>query len=191
MKKGNYLSALLRSNHTVFSVLDAMLIWEETNPELSRSRLNYYIRKGELYQIRRGFYAKDSNYDKFELGTKIFTPSYISFETVLGKAGITFQSYSQIKLASYLTRDIQADSQSYSYKKLKKEIITNHLGIKIEKNYSIAIPERAFLDVLYLNTSYHFDNLGPLDWDRVDEIIPIYGNKRLENTITRYKKQNI
>lgn len=191
MQKGLYLSTLLRSNMSVFSVADIMLLWNETRAETARTRINYYVKAGELLQVRRGFYAKNNSYDRLELGTKIFTPSYISLETVLGKAGITFQNYTQIKLASYLSRDLSIDDQSYSYKKIKSEILTNHIGVEIKDNYSIATPERAFLDVLYLNKSYHFDNLSTLNWSKVEEILPTYGNKRLENTITRYKKQNI
>jgi len=41
--------------------------------------------------LRRGLYAKDNSYDKNELATKIYIPSYISFETVLRNAGAIFQ----------------------------------------------------------------------------------------------------
>jgi len=152
-----------------------------------RVRINYYAKSGDLYRIRRGFYAKDKNYDRFELATKIFTPSYVSFETVLGQAGVTFQYYGQIFIVSYVTREIKADGQTYAYRKIKDAILTNHLGIENKDNYSIASAERAFLDVVYLNTDYHFDNLSILNWDKVFEILPIYGgNKRMEKMVKKY-----
>lgn len=189
MKKGDYISTILRSKQTVLSVKDIMLLWGEPASGAARVRINYYVKSGDLYRIRRGIYAKDKNYDKFELATKIFTPSYISFETVLGEAGATFQYYSQIFIASCVAREIKADGQIYSYRKIKDAILTNNLGIEDKDNYSIALPERAFLDVVYLNTDYHFDNLSILNWDKVFEILPIYGgNKRMEKAVKKYYK---
>jgi len=43
------------------------------------------------------------------------------------------------------------------------------------------------LDVVYLNTDYHFDNLSILNWDKVFEILTIYGgNKRMEKAVKKY-----
>lgn len=188
MEKADILK-ILRSDKTVFSFREILLASEETNSALLRRRISYYVKKKELYPIRRGIYAKSSNYEKFELAAKIYTPSYISFETVLGGAGVTFQFYSQIFVASYLTREIVADGQAYAYRKIKDAILTNSVGIERKGNYSIACPERAFLDVVYLYKDYHFDNLSPLNWDKIFEILPIYGgNKRMEKKINQYRQ---
>ena len=117
MKKGGYLSAILRSKKTVFSFKDMVLLWGDSG-NAARVRLNYYLKNDGLYRIRQGLYAKDKNYDKFELATRIYTPAYISFETVSGLEGLTFQHYSQIFVASYLTREIQANNQKYSFRKI-------------------------------------------------------------------------
>jgi len=178
IKKGNYISAILRSGKTVFTFKDIALLWGDSGPA-ARVRLSYYIRKGELYSIRRGIYAKDKNYDRLECATRIFTPSYVSFETVLGQAGITFQYYGEIFSASYLTREITAGGQKYSYRKIKDICLTDKTGLENKGEYFMASPERAFLDTLYLNKNYHFDNLSVLDWDKVFEILPIYENKRM------------
>lgn len=181
------MSEILRSNKTVFSFKDLLLLWGDLNQLTAATRVNYYVRKGELYHIRRGLYAKDKNYDKFELATKIFTPSYISFETVLGKAGITFQFYGKIFVATYQSKEITCDGQIYSFKTIKASILTSAAGIEKKENYSIASPERAFLDVIYLYKDYHFDNLSPLNWQKIFETLPIYGgNKRMEKKVKRY-----
>ena len=189
MKKGDYISAILRSTQTVFSVRDIMLIWGETSSGAARVRINYYAKNGYLYRIRRGVYAKDRNYDKNELATKICTPSYVSFETVLAKSGVIFQHYDTIFIASYATREITADGQTYSYKRIKDAILTNNAGVEHGETYAISSPERAFLDVVYLNKTYHFDNLSPLNWDKVFEILPIYGgNKRMLKAVKSYSE---
>lgn len=189
MKKGNYILAILRSKKTVFSFKDIALLWRDSS-KAARVRINYYVKNGDIYPVCRGFYAKDRNYDKFELATKIYAPAYISFETVLGRAGITFQYYGQIFLASRLTREITVDEQVFSYRKIKDLILTNGAGVENKENYSIATPERAFLDVLYLNKDYHFDNLFSLDRDKVFGILPVYNNQRMAKKVKEIFKSN-
>lgn len=185
----DYLLDLMRSNKTVFTFKDIVLLWGESDVSFIKKKINRYVKAGKINSIRKGIYSKDKNYNKYELATKIYTPSYISFETVLGSAGITFQLYSQIFVASYQTKEIECDGQKYSFNKIKDEIITNQAGIETRENHSIATPERAFLDVIYLHKDYHFDNLSPLNWDKVHEILPIYGgNKRMAKIVKILQK---
>lgn len=117
MSKGNFLTTLLRSRKTVFSLKDIALLWHETSTNATSVRLNYYVNKGELYRIRKGLYAKDKNYNRYELATRILTPAYVSFETILVNAGVIFQFYEPIFLASYTTRKIFVDQQYYHFQK--------------------------------------------------------------------------
>ena len=177
----------MRSKNTIFTTKDVSLLWQEPDVNFVRKKLYRYIKAGKLYSVRKGVYAKDKNYEKYELATKIFTPSYISFETVLAKAGVVFQFYSQVFAASYLTRQFTIDDQAYVLKKVKDSILTNQTGIDVRENYFIASPERAFLDLIYLNKEYHFDNLSGIDWNKVLRILPIYGgNKRMEIKVKKY-----
>ncbi|PIR57352.1 MAG: hypothetical protein COU72_01385 [Parcubacteria group bacterium CG10_big_fil_rev_8_21_14_0_10_41_35] len=187
MEKADILS-ILKSNNTVFSFKEILLASGESNPALLRRRIYSYIKNGQLYGIRRGLYAKDKNYNKFELATKIFIPAYVSFETVLAEAGVIFQHYSQIFVASYQTKEIDCDGQIFSFKKLKTNILNNNSGIENKGFYSIASKERAFLDIVYLNKDYHFDNLSPLDWGKVFSILPLYENKRMTKKVNQYYK---
>jgi hypothetical protein len=187
MEKG-YLNTILRSEQTVFAFKDLFLGWNGIDVKTAKSRINYYVKTKALYPIRRGIYAKDQHYDRLELATKIYTPAYISFETVLGSAGITFQYYGQIFVASYQSKEIIADGQKIVFKTLKSSILLNSAGIIDKGTYAIASAERAFLDVLYLNKNYHFDHLGFLDWDKVMTILPIYGKSNaLQGLVERYR----
>lgn len=180
----DYILDLMRSDKTVFTFKDVLLLWGESDVNFVKKKINRYVAAGKLNAIRRGIYSKDKNYNKYELATKIYTPSYISLETSLGAAGVTFQLYGQIFVVSYTTKEIECDGQKYSYKKIKDTILTNTTGIESRENYSIASPERAFLDVMYLNKDYHFDNVSGLNWKKVCEILPIYGgNKRMAKIV--------
>ena len=186
--KGEYLEVLLRSAKTLFSSKDVSLLWREESEEVVKKRLNKYVKVGKLIRVRRGFYVKDKNYDRFELATRINTPSYISFETVLTRQGVNFQYYGNIFVASYINREIDIDGHKITFVRMKDYVLSNTTGIEHKDGVATATIERAFLDRVYVSKDYHFDNLANLNWGKVFEILPIYNNKRLEKKINEYFK---
>ena len=188
MKKGDYLTTILRSNKSVFSIADVAMLWHNSNLNAIRGRLNYYVKKGDLHRIRRNLYAKDRNYQKLELANRLFSPSYISFESILAREGVTFQFSSAITLSSYLSRIITIEGQTYKYNKIKDSVLLNPNGLVSSDEITIASKERAVLDTLYISGRIHFDNLRSLDWDKVFVLLPVYQNKRLEKEVERMYK---
>jgi hypothetical protein len=179
---------ILRGGNTVFTFKDILLASGETNAPLLKRRISYYVKHDELYPIRRGIYAKSKDYDRLELANRIFTPSYISFETVLAKAGVVFQHYDQIFAASYLSRELACDGRKYVFRRIKDSVLTNTLGVERKGNYFIATKERAFLDMIYLNKVYHFDNLSSIDWNKCFEILAIYDNEAMARRLRSYDR---
>lgn len=186
--KGQYVETLLRSSKTIFSTKDIALLWGEKVEANVRMRLSNYVKTGKLIRVHHGVYAKDENYDHFELATKIYTPAYISFETVLTRSGVNFQYYENIFVASYVTRDIEVDGQNISFLRMKDYVLSNTIGIEHTNDIPIATKERAFLDRIYISKEYHFDHLDVLDWDKVFEILPIYRNDRMCKKVEEYFK---
>ncbi len=188
MTKGQYMDALLRSPKTVFSISDISMLWGSQSSAAMHVRLNNYVKVGKLIRVHHGIYAKDKNYDRFELATHIYTPSYISFETVLTRTGVTFQYYKTIFVATYVKRELEVDDENISFLRMKDYVLTDTTGIEHVNNVPVATKERAFLDRIYLNKDYHFDNLDVLDWDKVFEILPIYRNKKMADRVKKYFK---
>jgi predicted transcriptional regulator of viral defense system len=186
--KGRYIEVLLRSPRTVFTTRDIVLLWGECAKTSVRVRLSSYVKNGKLIRIHRGIYAKDKNYNRFELVTRIYTPSYISFETVLTRTGINFQYYENYFVASYLTRNIIAGGQKISFIRMKDYVLSNTIGITHTTDVAVATKERAFLDRIYISKDYHFDYLDVLDWNKVFEILPIYRNNRMNKKVEDYFK---
>lgn len=149
-------------------------------------RLSNYVKKGKLIRVHRGIYAKDKNYNRLELATRIYTPSYISFETVLTRTGVNFQYYGNIFVASYVTREIKVDKQKISFIRMKDYVLSNTIGIEHENDIATATKERAFLDRIYVSQDYHFDHLDLLNWDNVFDILPIYRNQRMNKKVKEY-----
>jgi predicted transcriptional regulator of viral defense system len=186
------LAELLKSKKTVFTFNELFLHVKNSTSHNLVLKLSYYVKKGYLYRLRRGIYTKDRSYNRFEVATKILSPAYISFETVLRKEGLIFQFYGEIFVASTHSRTILCDGQNYVFRKIKDTILTNPKGVIIRDDYSIATPERAYLDLLYVYKDYYLDNPGKLEWEKIFELLPIYENKRMEKTVdtnyAEYKK---
>jgi hypothetical protein len=63
--------------------------------------------------------------------------------------------------------------------------LANPAGIDQSGVFPIATKERAFLDTIYRSKKYYFDNLAPLDWNKVFEILPIYQNEKMEQRVQK------
>src|SRR5690606_34662917 len=120
----------------------------------------------------------------------IYAPAYISLEYVLQRSGVFFQYDSQITLVSYLSRNIEIGNQTFSFRRIKEGILLNLEGIVSNNNVHIASVERAFLDLLYLETSFYFDNLNPLDKKLVKILLPMYQSKALEKRVNKMLRVN-
>lgn len=180
---------IYQSPKTVLTTTDIAVLWNETKPSNLYAKIHYYVKRRSLLRLRRGIFAKNQNFNPKELATKIFTPSYVSFETVLREAGIIFQHYESILVASYTTTTVRVGSLTIGFRKLKDEVLYNAAGIAMENNFSQATPERAFLDMIYLYPRYYFDNLDDVDWDTCTELVKIYGNKQLSKRLALYQKK--
>lgn len=186
--KGQYIEVLLRSPRTIFTVKDIALLWGEANEAKTRVRLNNYSKNGKLIRIHHGIYAKDENYDRFELATRIYTPAYISFETVLTRTGVNFQYYGNIFVASYINREIKIGDQVITFVRMKDYVLSDTTGIEHVNGTAKATRERAFLDRIYISKDYHFDVLDALEWNKVFEILSIYQNQRMNKKVQEYFK---
>lgn len=188
MATDNLIAKLYQSSKSILTIKDIALIWEETNTVNLLSKIKYYAKQGLLIRLTRGVFAKDKNYNPKELATSLYTPSYISFETVLREAGIIFQHHDSIFVAGPYPTTKKIGNTTITFRKLKDSVLYSSLGVKNENNYSIATPERAFLDTIYLSPKFYFDNLRSINWETCFELAKIYDNKQLMKRLANYQK---
>ncbi|MBW7887471.1 MAG: hypothetical protein H3C35_03795 [Bacteroidetes bacterium] len=181
----NLIYTLYNDKRTVFRLKDAAMLAGETNFVSLNLKLNYYVRTGKLKNPRKGIYCKPT-YSTEELACKIFAPAYISLEYVLQKAGVTFQYDSRVTVVSYVSRNIEIENKIFSFRKIKNNLLVDARGIERQTNgVNIAAPERAFLDILYLNGETHFDNLNPLKREKIEELLSLYQSKALAKRVKK------
>ena len=74
---------------------------------------------------------------------------------------------------------------------MKDIILYNPKGVISQNNYSIATPERALLDMIYLFPNYYFDNLEIINWEVCFDLAEIYNNKQLIKRLRKYHKNYV
>jgi hypothetical protein len=186
--KREMLFTIYQSNKSVFRLNEIAMLSGETNFTSLNQKLNYYVRTGKLENPRKGVYAKPG-FNPEELACSVFTPSYISLEYVLQRSGIIFQYTSVITSVSYLSREIEINGKIYRFRKIKNNVLVITSGIVQNPDFvNMATPERAFLDLLYLEPGFYFDNLNPLDNEKIDKLLPGYQSKALTERVNKLFK---
>lgn len=180
----DFIYEIYKDKRTVFTLQEVAILINEPDFLKLKQRVNYYVRKGRLKNPRRGIYTKEV-YSQEELACRIYRPSYISLEYVLRKSGIIFQFSDRISMVSYLSRDIIVDNVTIDFRKIKNEILVNTTGIMMQDTgISIATPERAFLDLVYLNGEVYIDSMQPLKKETIYDLLNIYNSERMNKHIT-------
>lgn len=176
---------LYRSGKTVFSIQEIRLLTRGLYPAaVLPNRLSRLVRGGDILRLRQGVYALPL-YDPLEFACKIQVPSYISMETVLRKHGVIFQYDNTITLASYQPKVIYNPSgEVFLFRKLASSILINRKGKVVTPHYTIATVERAFLDLCYVDKWRTYENIDPLNIEKVLELLPIYNNKALTERVS-------
>ena len=179
----NLFETILRSPRTVFTVQSLMMLTASNDSGRLTKSLYYYANEGKIKNPRRGIYTK-LKYNVEEMACSLFRPSYISLEYVLQRAGVVFQWDDTVTCVSYLSRTAEVDRRVYQYRKIAPELWIGLEGIEQQENIAIAIPERAFLDMMYLSAgSCYFDNLRPLSIKAVRALLPLYRSQKLNERV--------
>jgi len=178
------LGKLLKFGNKVFSVDDLAVLWNVPDRKKLWESIKYYIRSGRLRKLYSGVYALEGEeFSEFELAVKLVNPAYISFHTALGVHGINFQHYGDVHAMALVSKEIEVNGQKFVYHQLKKEVFFDDSGLDRESGYTMASPERAVCDSLYLVSNMAFDNLSQLDAERLVKVSKIYGNAALEKRV--------
>ncbi|MDD4013239.1 MAG: hypothetical protein PHW14_03505 [Candidatus Omnitrophica bacterium] len=139
---------------TVFSVADI----RQADADFHRRRLNEWQDKGYILKVIRGYYVFTekplSEKSLFEIANRIYSPSYVSFETALSYHGLIPESVYGITSASTRkTSRFDTEIGAFIYRTIRPKL---YFGFEYVGNGSrylkMASPEKAILDLLYIKT---------------------------------------
>ncbi len=173
MNSSNRLKILMDSGKTVFTSQDLRIFWGggELNAKTNAVRM---VANGLILRIAKGFYALNKQYNIYELANRMVTPSYVSFQSALDYAGVSFQVRNQIDCAARINSRKKRGVVLYVYYVLKDDLFFNLDGIRIKEGISIASPERAILDSLYLGFLPDIDEPSKINATALKRLCVLY-----------------
>ena len=138
--------------------INQVLLWEK---DFDRNNLTRWCQKGLLEKLRNQFYAfpeyrQEPDFSRY-VANRIYAPSYISLHSALSFYGMIPEEVVQITSVTTLKpTKFENAFGTFHYQRVKRslffgyEIKTMHNG----RGLMFATPEKAILDLLYLNPYY-------------------------------------
>jgi predicted transcriptional regulator of viral defense system len=138
--------------------INQVLLWEK---DFDRNNLTRWCRRGLLVKLRNQYYAfpeyrQVPDFSRY-VANRIYVPSYISLHSALSFYGMIPEEVVQLTSVTTLkTARFENDFGTFHYQNVKTPF---YFGFEIKTMQSgrgllFATPEKALLDLLYLNPYY-------------------------------------
>lgn len=175
-------------------------------PDFDRNNFVRWVNKGLLIRLRQGYYTFPEYINKSDFtllfANRIYRPSYVSLHTALAFYGIIPEAVVQItSVTSLKTANFINNIGEYQYKSVKQELMFGYDIKPLPSGHSLQIawPEKALLDLLYLNPFYKTNQdlielrldedflLEELDVQRLDDYLLKFKSKALQKRVKLLK----
>lgn len=191
-------------DYPVFSTRDVSKIY----PYLHRRRLHEWESRGLLRRVLKGFYIfSDLQINEslvFIVANRIYDPSYVSLQSALNWYGLIPEFVPQVtSVSSRKTTTLKAEFGSFLYFSIKESLMFGYdlvLSKDGQYNVKMAYPEKALLDLLYLNPRLSSEdqffelriNMELLnemvDKNRFSQYVPLFENIAFEKRVKSFIK---
>lgn len=183
--------------------INQVLLWEK---DFDRNNLTRWCHKGLLVKLRNEHYAfpeyrQVPGFARYVAG-QIYSPSYISLHSALSFYGIIPEEVVQLTSVSTLkTATFKNEFGTFQYQNVKESLF---FGYEIKpladgRGVMMATPEKALLDLLYLNFYYKTEQdmeelrldedylQNDLDSERLFDYASRFASKSLDRRLTLLK----
>lgn len=183
--------------------INQILLWEK---DFDRNNLTRWCHKGLLVKLRNGHYAfpeyrQVPEFARYVAG-QIYSPSYISLHSALSFYGMIPEEVVQLTSVSTLkTATFRNTFGTFQYQNVKESLF---FGYEIKpfadgRGVMMATPEKALLDLLYLNPYYKTEQdmeelrldedylQNDLDSERLSDYASRFASKSLDRRLTLLK----
>ena len=123
-----------------------------------RVQFSRWVRSGKLIRLRRGFYVLPEKYRKIQLfepymANQLKNPSYLSLEKALEFHGVIMEAvHVHTSVTTKRPNSYKTAFGEFDYRHLKTPLFWGYLPVTLNKQTAyIATPEKALLDLVYLN----------------------------------------
>jgi predicted transcriptional regulator of viral defense system len=178
-------------------VFDAgFLLAGDVDPGDVRRQLSRWVEAGRLYQLRRGLYALAPPFQRvrphpFLVANHLVRGSYVSLQSALAHYNL-IPEYVPVTTSVTPDRPYRWDTPlgSYLFRHLRKDLLTDYRRTLLggEQEAFVATPEKALLDLLYLEpdadteeylNELRLQHLETLDLDELTRLAGQFGKPKL------------
>lgn len=184
--------------------INQVLLWEK---DFDRNNLTRWCQKGLLVKLRNQYYSfpeyrQVPDFSRF-VANRIYAPSYISLHSALSFYGMIPEEVVQLTSVTTLkTAKFENAFGTFYYQNVKPSLFFGYV-IKTMPNGRglwFATPEKALLDLLYLNPFYKTEQdmeefrldedfmLNEFSTERLDDYLKRIGSKTLRQRVNRLLK---
>ena len=184
--------------------INQVLLWEK---DFDRNNLTRWCRRRLLVKLRNQYYAfpeyrQMPDFSRY-VANRIYSPSYISLHSALSFYGMIPEEVVQLTSVTTLkTARFENDFGTFHYQNVKTPF---YFGFEIKTMQSgrgllFATPEKALLDLLYLNPYYKTEQdmeelrldedymQNELNLERLNGYLSKIGSKTMEQKVKRLMK---
>jgi predicted transcriptional regulator of viral defense system len=139
----------------------SLLLAGNVDPRLVRLQLSRWVKKGRVYQLRRGLYALAPPYQKlkphpFLVANRLQRASYVSGQSVLAFYGLIPDAvHATFSVTSGRPRRWETVLGVFEYRHIKTGLLSGYRMLDVAQPQTaqqafVATPEKALLDLIYL-----------------------------------------
>lgn len=179
--------------------INQVLLWEK---DFDRNNLTRWCRKGLLLKLRNQYYAfpeyrQAPEFQRY-VANRIYMPSYISLQSALSFYGmIPEEVVQQTSVTTLKTARFENAFGAFHYQNVKEPLYFGYEPRTMQNGRCLllATPEKALLDLLYLNPFYRTETdmeelrldedfmQGELSRERLLDGLSRFGSKALEQRV--------
>ena len=192
----------LVADDPVFS--SSLLLAGEVDPGNIRLQLARWVKSGRIYQLRKGLYSIAPPYRKvnphsFLVANQLQKASYVSLQSALSYYGLIPETVNAItSVSTGRPEQVQNPLGTFIFRHIKTALLFGYQNIEIDmQNFLIATPEKALLDLIYLqpgaeSSSYlselRLQNLERLHGEELDLLAEKFNNHKIKQAVQELKK---
>ena len=169
------ISKLLNADTPFFTISSLQAIFG-TSRESARTIAARLVKRGVLTRIRRDLYALiNKKYSLFSLANALCQPSVVSLESALNYWGLIVQVPQIVFSTALRSYQCEVDNTAFVYRRMAP-MLMRFGHVKVE-DFTMADPEKAFLDSLYMRTKGLVELLpGDVNMGKLDtQLLTYYG----------------
>ncbi len=178
------------------------------NPQVLRNQLSRWKKKGLILELKRGVFILNENDrrlfpSRFFYANQLVWPSYVSLESALGYYGIIPERVADVtSVTSRKTNCFTNVLGRFVYQHVRTEVFFGYHFIRDSSGMDVLIaePEKALLDLFYLNSKifknhpeevfrdyYRFQNTESLDPERMALFAGVFKDNRISLLAEKFR----